>query len=219
MNHYLVTVSSRTENIERFLDSLKHIDIVDHISIQFDPVWDKDKAWRIYNVKYPNNTERYRYIPYIKENGYVIFTDTDDVIFQQDFPDFEALGYDIYVGNERILHRDTIWKGIIEDLGDYECLLDRTVYNAGAYAMRTHIFNEWIDYITHQSISRWNEDQLIFNKFLYLNKYTIHDPRHLFCPLYSNYDDDRVDKIENIWMTRRGKVITCIHENGKKNRI
>jgi hypothetical protein len=189
----LLTVCSPTPNYQRFVNSVKKFNIPH-----------KEKILD----KYPGNNGRYKYIStkYIREDERIMFTDTEDVIFQTDIPEMEG----IVVAPENEIHSNSYWKD--KCIGKFSVLLDKQIYNAGCYSMIGKDFINLVKFIS----SNEGNDQLLFNLWLLNHEFT---PRlDIFCPLYANYDKGIVEKEDELWKYK-GKIIFCVHENGLKGRL
>lgn len=204
MKPYLLNVYTDTPNTERFLQSIGNIN-VDHIQVKPN--------------RYPGNLSRYSLIPPIMdEKRYVIFTDTEDVIFQKDFPDFNKYEADIILGPENELHKNSYWMQYINKFKVFKPLLDKPIYNAGCYAMKVSKFNEWLKFLEkYKELFGEDCDQLLFN--LWLTKENFIADLSIFVPLYANVDKGLVYKEDGVWKTGKGIVINCVHENGIKGRL
>ena len=68
--------------------------------------------------------------------------------------------------------------------------------------------------------NKYNWEQPHFNYFLTLHpEYSLTIDLSILCPLYNNFEQGLVKKVDGVWKTRTDKVISCIHENGIKNRL
>lgn len=198
MNKTLVNVYTAIKGTQRFLESIDNI---------------KVGRLEIIPKIYPGNLSRYKLIPIdiIKNNEWYIFTDTSDVIFQTDFPDFDRTRFEIIVAPENEIHRNSIWKGFIEKDKYFEDLMDRPIYNAGCYAMKGNKFLEFLKFLRGRVYPE-NYDQLLFNKWLISQNYLPH--LSIFAPLYANIGIGLVIKKGGKWYTKSGRLISCVHANG-----
>lgn len=217
MKPYLITLSSHTPGMNRFMLSTKLID-VEHIAVQFEPYTN----FHGYDIKesqnerpYPGHLMRHSFIPTdLDPSRYVVFCDTDDVVFQTALPELTA---DMYLAPENVLHRDTIWNDYMTDPRFAE-LLNEPVINCGMYIMKVPILYEYINFL--KDYKQYSFEQLPFNLFLLKHpEYTKVKDIALLCPLYSNFDQKLVNKDDGNWRVRDGHLITCIHENGIKGRL
>jgi hypothetical protein len=212
---YLLTISSKTSHIDRFLKSLNNIDF-EHISIQFRPYWNEKSAYKTYPMPYPGNLARFKYVPdNLDKNRYLVFSDTDDIIFQKDFPYIHFSNFNVFVASEGIKHKDSYWKSYCEKYDDFKELSDMDIFNAGCFAMKVSLFYDLIDYINFyfEKYYPMRVDQLIFNKWLKRQERVCSDGR-VFSTLYNNIDNGNIKKENNIWYTKWGEVISCVHANG-----
>lgn len=216
---YLLTIASKTEGTSRFAKSLEKIQ-VEHISVQFKPYIDDFPATKKEDKRYPGNLARYDFVPQLDDNRFIIFSDTDDVLFQKDTPDFERLNYEVYLAPENVSHKDSYWKGFIERNPYFEPLYNQPVYNAGLYAMRGKIFYELIKFMKFhirfvKDDDKGQADQLLFNLFFIKNPhYDIYKGLDIFCPLYRNYELKKVYTRKGLFFLDTGLVPFAIHANG-----
>lgn len=113
MKFYLLTLSSHTKGLPRFNESLKNLGEFEHIAVQFLPYSSEFKNSIETDVTFPGHVKKQMFIPRgLDLDRYVVFSDTDDVIFQKPFPEFT---HDLYLAPENVSHRDTIWKKYIEE--------------------------------------------------------------------------------------------------------
>lgn len=149
--------------------------------------------------KYPGNSGRWRYLPDLK--GQIVFTDTDDVIYQGGWSELTG----IVTAPENVLHKDSFWKPYC--VGKYECLLDEPVYNAGMFSMNADNLRGLVDAILNSK----ENDQLVFNYWLRGRQHT---PRiDVFLPLYNNLD--KAEKRGDGWYYGEHKP-WFVHANGIK---
>lgn len=211
MKPYLLTLSSHTEGTDRFLESLKNID-VEHIAIQFSPKTPNLKSYKAYNQPYPGNIQRFSFVPQnLDKNRYVIFTDTDDVVFQKPLPKFK---YDLYLAPENLTHNQTMWKKYIEMNPIFSDLMYKEIYNAGCWAMKVETLYKLLDFQNKIGVSGIMA-QCYFNLFIH------HNPQlskvidmSIFCPMYGNLQRKMIKKENGLWKMASGKIISCIHANG-----
>jgi len=217
---YLLTISSNMPNTQRFLDSVKEID-VEHISVQFKPYYYKEIAYKLLPFPYPGNLARFKFVPEnLDPNRFLIFTDTDDVIFQKDLPYLDFFDNEIYVADEHELHKNSYWKSYCDKYSEFKCLLDRTIYNEGCFAMKVFVFYDLIKYINSRFDYYFprNIDQLLFNKWL-IKWATISSDNSLFSTLYNNINKGFIEKIDGVWKTKKGEVISVVHGNGSTKNL
>lgn len=216
---YLLTLSSHTEGMLRFLESLKNID-VEHIAVQFKPHTidigaDRD-TWL--NISYPGHIQKYAYVPRdLDPERYVIFTDTDDVIFQKELPEFGE--FDLYLAPENVIHRGSWWEPYIAEHPEFEDLLDKPIYCSGTWAMRVKHLYDLLDY--QQKIGIFgNLCQCYFNSFIYSRpELTRYEGLDLFLSLHANIHNPAVKKVNGLW-THNEKPVVCVHSNGSmKDRL
>lgn len=211
---YLLSISSETKGMSRYLESIKKLD-VEHIAIQFEPFSNINASREIrFNQPYPGHIQKYAFIPRdLDPERYIVFADTDDVIFQKGLPELGE--FDLYLAPENAKHRDTIWKQVIEETTGFEELMDEDIYNAGTFAMKVVTLYKMLDFMEESGLmgSTSLADQLLFNLFIRRNPKLskVIDPT-LFCPLFANYYRG-ASKVDDLWMMN-GKVITVVHANG-----
>lgn len=181
----ITAVYSKTPGLDRFLNSIQPL-----------------KKELVELDVYPGNKERWRYLPKAL-SGQVIFTDTDDVIYQGGLPELSG----IITAPENVLHRDSFWRN--QCIGEYEVLLDKPVYNAGMMSMDAVDLYSLADFILGSN----GNDQLAYNLWLYDEKHT---PRiDVFLPLYNNFE--RCEKKDGWYY--QGKKPCFVHSNGIKGRL
>jgi hypothetical protein len=181
----LLTIFSPTPGLNRFIQSTSELE---QVSIRLN--------------KYPGNIGRWRHLPDLKKQ--IVFTDTDDVIYQGGWKELEG----IVTAPENVLHKDSMWKSFC--VGEYTKLLDKPVYNAGLFSMPADSLREMVDFILRYK----GNDQLSYNLWLLNQKHT---PRlDVFLPLYDNLD--KAKKVDNIW--HYGKDIPWfVHANGNTKNL
>lgn len=224
---YLITVASRTAGVDRFAKSLIHIEKqIDHISIQFQPPIELFRPYKVYDEVYCGNLKRFDYIPNIDDNRFVIFSDTDDVVFQRPLPDFERMNYEVYLGNENVKHGESFWKGFIERNPYFQVCSNQTVYNAGLFAMRGRVFKAFLKFIKAniQFVENKEDlgqcDQMLFNLFFLKNPYyDIYKGLDIFCPLYRNLELKTVKVKKGLFVLNDGHVPVAIHGNGNTKAV
>lgn len=173
---------SKTPGLRRFLDSTKEFD---SINVEFE--------------HYPGHIKRWDYLPKDLE-GQIIFSDTDDVIYQGGMPGLSG----IVTAPENVLHKDSFWKQFC--VGEFEVLLDKSVYNIGGFSMPAEDLYELAEFIKARPL-HW--DQLSFNLWLLSKK---HSPRiEVFLPLYNNFDKAVQEK--GVWYYD-GDIPCFVHANG-----
>lgn len=208
---YLLTLSSHTSGMPRFLESLKHID-VEHIAVQFTPYTEGLKTI-FTGVPYPGHIQKYAYVPRdLDPERFVIFADTDDVIFQKELPEFGES--DLYLAPENVIHRGSWWEPYIAEHPEFESLLDKPIFCSGTWAMRVKHLYDLLDFQQEVGIFG-NLCQCYFNLFIYSRTdLTINQSLATFCSLHANMHRPEVVKGEDgIWRVG-DQVISCVHANG-----
>ncbi len=211
---YLLTVSSDTKGVARFSESIKNLGEVEHIAVQFNPESNQFKTHTKINIPFPGHINKLSYVPRdLDLDRYVIFSDTDDVIFQKPFPEFTS---DLYLACENVPHSETIWLKFIDLYPQFEVLRYKEVYNCGNYAMKVKTMYEMLDFLKDYECSdfrKYGFEQLHFNMFVEKRKdlSRVID-LEIFAPLYRNYNDKLVVKTD-LWRYSN-KVISCVHANG-----
>lgn len=223
---FFVTTASATPGVERFAKSLKVIEKqIEHISIQFKPTIPFFKPYVVYDKPYPGHINRWQYIPQLDDNRFIVFSDTDDVVFQREFPDFERMKYEVYVGNENIKHKDSYWKQYIDRNPYFEVLNDRYIYNCGCFAMRGYVIKKLITFMKDNLIFTKDEDkpfveQLLFNMFFVKNPYyDVYSKIDIFCPLYNNLELKTIRVRKGLFSLGDGHVPVAIHANGNNKGV
>lgn len=195
---YLLDLCSSTPGWERYNASLKNIDC-EHVTVHFN--------------KFPGHIEKWRHLPCLNPSKYVIFSDTDDVIFQTALPTFT---HDLYLAPENVLHRDTMWKEHIEWFPAFAPLMEKEVFNCGTFAMKVKTLYEYQRFLMEFPDDGYRQlglEQMYFNMFVYTRKdlSRVID-RTIFCPLFANVHHG-VKKENEVW-TDGEKTICCVHANG-----
>jgi hypothetical protein len=201
---YLLTLASKTPNLPRFLKSLDNLGEFEYIPVTFDT--------------FPGHIAKWGAVPrHLDPERYVIFSDTDDVIFQRGFPEFT---HDLYLGPENVLHKDTMWKAHCE-FPSMNPLMEKEVYNCGGFAMKVkemYAYADFIDSFDKSGYGAWESrlEQVYFNMFIHLRKDLgkVID-RKLFCPLFANVYHG-VRKVDGIWKDVE-TVIVAPHANGAQH--
>lgn len=213
---YLLTLSSHTDGMDRFLDSLKKAGDLEHIAVQFKPYTKGLRSLVKIDLEYPGHFNKWLYVPDgLDPDRYVVFSDTSDVIFQKQLPEFT---HDLYLAPESVDHRNTMWKDHIDQFPTLAPLMDKEVLNCGTFAMKAKHLYEYRDFIfsfDRKGYGSWPHhlEQICFNMFVYSR----HDlskviDRSIFCPLFANIYHG-VKKTDGIWKDGK-KIISCVHANG-----
>lgn len=217
---YLLTLSSHTEGMPRFLESLKNID-VEHIVVQFEPWTPNLQSHTLHAMPYPGHIQKYAYVPRdLDPERYIIFADTDDVVFQKGLPEFGE--FDLYLAPEGVIHRGSWWEPYINEHPEFTDLLDKPIYCSGTWAMKVKHLYDLLDH--QQKIGIFDRlCQCYFNSFIYSRPdLTRSEDLSLFCSLHANVHNngkDKIEKVNGIWLCN-GEVITCVHANGSmKDRL
>lgn len=205
--------------MDRFLESLKHID-AEHIAVEFQPPTSDLRYTIQYDFPYPGHFKRWEFVPtYLDPERYIIFSDTDDVIFQKELPELTT---DIYLAPENVLHEITMWNQAFSKYPMFESLKKEPVYNCGLFIFKVKILYEYIKFLQEFNDGGYksqNMEQLHFNMFLKLHpEYTRTVDLEILCPLYGNLYQGLVKK-EDVWKTKEGKTIVAIHANGDNKNI
>jgi hypothetical protein len=196
MKPYLLSIYSKTPNIQRFLDMVRELE-VEHLNICQEA--------------YAGNKGRYKHVPQgLDTNRHIIFTDTEDVIFQTAVPDLDG----ICVAPENEIHNNSYWKPHCKE-ALYKPLKNKPIYNGGSYAMPVSLFYNLVAFINSHDTPEWS-DQLLLN--LWLQDKHFSSDLSLFCPLYNNLDTTQCYKKDGHWYTY-GKKIFCVHANGNRKHL
>lgn len=218
---YLLTLCSYTPNLPRFFESVKKVN-VEHVVVAFEPYPRGLKDCHYTGQPYPGHIKKYSFLPEIIDTldpeRYIIFTDTEDVIFQAPLPEFTK---DLYLAPENVpTHRNTWWEQHIVSYVDhrFDELLDKPIYCSGTWATKVKTFLQYLTFF--EELSRTYEvagfgDQLYFNSFIYSRPdLTRSEDLTLFCSLHANMHRPEVVKGEDGIWHYNGEVITCVHANG-----
>lgn len=226
---YLISLASITKDdkaLKRYVDSLKNLggSIDKLISIEFPGyisdtyALNKDIPCTTLKVQkelqYPGNLFRFAYFPMgINLTDTCVFTDTHDVYFQN--PIKIKDDNKIYVGSEHILWKDTeFWRPILEKYG-VTSLMDKPVYNMGAWVMPFHKAYDLMDYLRRNynmfDSANWS-DQILFNLWLLDQKYEVDD--QLIANLYNGLDAGEIIINNSRVLNKKGDEFSIIHLNG-----
>jgi hypothetical protein len=214
MKPYLLSISSFTPGAPRFLESLDNID-VEHIAVQFQPITPGFPSFIKHGIAYPGHIQKYAYVPRnLDPERYVVFTDTDDVIFQKELPELGE--FDLYLAAENVIHRGSWWEPYINKHPEFEDLLDKPIYCSGTWAMKVKTLYELLDY--QQKIGIFdNLCQCYFNSFIYSRPdLTRYEGLDLFLSLHANIHNPEVTKEDGVWKYK-GETVVCAHSNGSMN--
>lgn len=218
---YLLTMCSDTPSFLRFLDSVKKI-TVEHLILRFEP-YSLIMLSKFYeaHTPYPGHIKKYEYAMKIVEGldpeRYIIYADTEDVIFQKELPVFDK---DLHLSVENVpTHANTWWEQHIRSYTDhrFDGLLDKPIYCSGTWATKVKTFKKYLGLL--RDMNGFDEtkhfgDQLYFNLFLLEHpELTRDESLDVFCSLHANIHRKDVYKEDGIWK-HNGKVIACVHANG-----
>jgi len=217
---YLLTMCSYTPNLPRFFESVKKID-VEQIVVAFEPYPRGLKECHYTGQTYPGHIKKYSFLPEIIDKldpeRYIIFTDTEDVIFQAPLPEFTK---DLHLAPENVpTHRNTWWEQHIVSYVDhrFDELLDKPIYCSGTWATKVKTFSAYLKFF--EELGRTYEvagfgDQLYFNLFLLKHPELTRDESvNTFCSLHANIHRKDIYKENGIWK-HEGEIISCVHANG-----
>jgi hypothetical protein len=198
---YLLTLASWTPGLPRFLKSLDNLNNFEHIKVDLEP--------------FPGHIKKWESLPKgLDEDRYIVFSDTDDVIFQKDLPEFT---HDVYLAPENVTHRDTIWKSHIERYPQFAPLMDREVYNCGTFAMKVKTLYEYAAFMMEfedGGYRKENLEQMYFNMFIHTRQELSRViDLSIFCPLYRNVHNRLAVKTDRGWCTNN-RLISVVHANG-----
>jgi len=212
---YLLTLSSHTAGVPRFNESIKNLGEVEHIAVQFLPYSKEFKSYKETGVPFPGHVRKQMFIPKdLDPERYVIFADTDDVVFQKPFPEFT---HDLYLSTENAPHKDTGWTKYIKEYPMFDTLLDKEIFNCGTYAMKVKTMYEMVDFLFSfecGDYKKYGFEQMHFNMFIQMRKdlSRVVD-LEIFTALFRNLNDNWVEKKDNLWKYN-DKTICCVHANG-----
>lgn len=217
---YLLSICSDTDNFLRFLDSVRKIE-VEHLILRFEPYKLIIPKFYEAHAQYPGHIRKYSYakelLASLDQERYLIFTDTEDVIFQKELPTFDK---DLHLSVENVpTHAGTWWEQHIRSYADhrFDMLLDQPIYCSGTWATKVKTFTEYVDFL--EKLSAFDEtkgfgDQLYFNRFLLEHpELTRDESLDMFCSLHANIHRKDVYKEDGIWK-HDGETIVCVHANG-----
>jgi len=226
---YLVSLASADENIKgltRYAESLKNLggSVDKLISVEFPGYisnaisLNKDITCITLQVQseplYPGNLFRFAFFPMgIDGDDTCIFTDTHDVYFQN--PIKIKDNKKIYVGSEHILWKDTeFWRPILEKY-KVDILMDKPVYNMGAWVMPFYKAYDLMNFLRRNydmfGSANWS-DQILYNLWLLNQKFDIDD--QLIANLYNGIDSGNISIKNKRVLNKNGKEFSIIHLNG-----
>lgn len=213
---YLLTLRSETPGLKRFTESFDKNGWNDFP--EFGLEYFQAFGYRKIEVnfdKFPGHIKKWESVPKdLESEEYVVFSDTDDVVFQTQLPVFT---HDLHLAPENVTHRETIWAEHIKEFPVFTPLMDKEVYNCGTWAMKVKTMYEYINFMMtfeDGGYRRHNLEQLYFNLFIEKRKELSRViDLSIFCPLYRNLNDGWVEKVDGVWKTNN-KTISVVHANG-----
>ena len=158
---YLVSISSYNEydnaGIKRYFDTLTNAEPTkfELILIDYLPLFVSAQVLngsipnlRIYNKHEPYPGNLYRFAPLYElsqemdDDRFIIFTDTYDVLFQKEFPNFEVFNRnEVLVANEGETWKESSWFPVLQEkitkVNFIQDMADKPILNAGTWAMRS----------------------------------------------------------------------------------
>lgn len=241
---YLVSICSypneAKEGSHRYLTSLNNLshNSFELIIIGFQPLDAVSPVFaptmRMYlnpHKPYPGNLHRFDFLYELAShemnpNRWIVFTDTHDVIFQKDFPDFTQFrDTDVLVASEGEKWSDSSWwSSVVEQMpADFmENMGDNMVLNAGTWAMKVKTFQAMYEYMMRRAADynnvQWS-DQPMYNEFVYSGAVTpiIHKT---FCTtLYRNMELQNVIKEDGRFYNRAHELYSIVHGNGNSKKF
>lgn len=241
---YLVSISSLPIEAliggERYTDSLRTVTSeYEHVVISYQPVQylmnvfsDYKRFYKI-NTPYPGNLHRFDPLAELFSTGemnpdrWVIFTDTFDVKFQTDFPDFSKFeDREILVADEGETWGESTWfptlQAVIKKVNFIEDMKDKPILNAGTWAMKGHMFMEMYEYMLKRSKMYddhpWS-DQSMYNEFAYNGKNKITNHPTFITVLYKNVELGNTIISDNYFMNRNNELYSIVHGNGSSKEL
>lgn len=202
---YLLSIYSETPGFNCFLKSMGTLK-------------NSISTWlRIELEKYPGHIEKFRHIPFneLSEDAMIIYTDTDDVIFQKEIPELKNK---IYVTPEFMNWDETSFYYPILKKNNFHKLDGLPIFNSGCWAMPVYKLKEFVDFMLSE-----NEDVLtlrkgngfnepIFNLWLMNQEYEIH-PTLSIC-LYNALGKKQVIKTDEGFKSPTMELYSIVHANG-----
>ena len=227
---YLISLSSFTPGVERYLKTMGElqdsvepvfVDLYPHIPTQFLCYFqDFNRYWyHCVPEAYPGNHSRMKYIPAnLEEDRWWIFTDTHDVIFQSRIPDLDEYDVDVLLANEGENWEESgLWVNYlkkVKELGSAMDELNRTpIYNGGCFAMKGHIFKQYVNYLTNHEAFKTGQfsDQPLLNLFALKQKSS--DCPALFMTIYKHMYNKNGSCEDGVFI-RDGFIPSIVHGNG-----
>lgn len=235
---YLVSICSypneAKNGLDRYLLSLNNLSLnsFELILIGFQPL-DNIPSIPIPNIRmynlgepYPGNLHRFDFLyepvtTEMDESRWIIFTDTYDVVFQKDFPNFSVFNdNEVLVANEGEKWSDSSWWSSVQGQmpSDFMGRLgDRMILNAGTWAMNVKTFKTMYRFMAGRARdynnAQWS-DQPMYNEFIYSG--VVKPLEHpTFCTtLYKNMELGNVVKKDNKFYNRNDELYSIVHGNG-----
>lgn len=226
---YLVSIASIGDDLKplnRYVESLKNLkgSVDKLISVEF-PGYISNTVMLSRHInctslqvltepKYPGNLFRFAFFPMgIESENTCIFTDTYDVYFQNPIKVKDLKK--IYVGSEHIKWKDTeFWRPILEKY-KIDVLMDKPVYNMGAWIMPFYKAYDLMNFLKRNynmfDCANWS-DQILYNLWLLDQKFEIDD--QLIANLYNGIDSGDISIKDNRVLNKKGKEYSIIHMNG-----
>lgn len=204
---YLISIASKTKGYERYRKTREVVlPGVHSIDVTF--------------YEYPGHLHRLDYLPdRFDPNDWVIFTDTDDVIFQLPIPDLSSIDADIIVANEGVRFKaNGFWRGVMKSLPKpiVETVADLPIYNAGTWAMKAKRAYELQQFIAdlRSEVDHPNADQILYNLYIDIHrKHTTEHP-YIFTTLYANIEKGNVVMRDKTFVNKEGIPYCIVHANG-----
>lgn len=226
---YLVSIASAGKDekaLKRYVESLSNLgDSIDKlISVEFpgyiSDVYPLSKYLDCTTLqvqtepKYPGNLFRFAFFPMgINRSDTCVFTDTHDIFFQG--PIKIKDNKKIYVGSEHILWKDTdFWRPILEKY-NVKSLMDKPVYNMGAWIMPFYKAYDLMNFLRKNynmfDGANWS-DQILYNLWLLEQDFEIDD--QLIANFYNGVDSGEISIKDNRVLNKDGNEFSIIHMNG-----
>jgi hypothetical protein len=197
---------------------------------EFTPITDDIRNCRKYmsSEAYPGNLHRFdRLYELLDESEmnpsrWIIFTDSFDVKFQKDLPDFSTFdSNEVLVADEGETWGENTWFPTLQEqikkVNFIEDMKDRHVLNAGTWAMTGKMFMTMYKYMKKRSKMyndhQWS-DQSMFNEFMYGGTPKVVNHPSFCTVLYNNMALRNTIKQGSVFLNKNNEVYSIVHGNG-----
>lgn len=250
---YLISLASQTNGVDTYIKTLSRycLDSADIISVEFTPFLNEKAPHAkrlLLPMKFPGSVERFKHIPFgsLDLERFVIFTDTDDVVFQGKIP---ALEYDKNVQiliapqgtsfeGDPEMHAAIIELESIDEAAEpvnpyapregkkslmrqaLEVLRKAPLINDGIFAMRGKKLLEFTKFLEENAElfkGHPKSGQMLFNLFIGEQpKGSVQEHPTLMIAIRSNLEMKKCKKSNGRVFSPEGEAYSIVHYNGSK---